>query len=65
MLGFLHVQLPQHELLPSWASSVLGLLLSGAELGLLPSGYIRVMAQDMSGEYIVSSVLVLCNKDLK
>ena len=30
VLGFLCVQLPPHELLPSWASVVLGLRLAGS-----------------------------------
>ena len=33
-LGFLRVRLPLWEILPSWASAVLGLLLAGATLRL-------------------------------
>ena len=37
-LGFLHVQVPLQELLQSWASAVLGLSLTGAELRLFQPG---------------------------
>ena len=38
VLGFLHVQLPPHELSLSWASAVLGLHLTGAKLRLFQPG---------------------------
>ena len=64
-LGFLGVQLTQHELLQSWASAVLDLCLTGAKARLLQPGYIRVLAPDMSGECVISSVWSHCSKDLK
>ena len=65
VLGFLCVWLPQCELLPSWASVVLGFFLTGAELMLLHPGYIQVMAADMLGKCVISSVLSCHSKDLK
>ena len=37
-LGFLHIQLPTQELLPSWASAVLGFCLMRAKLKLFETG---------------------------
>jgi len=65
VLGFHCVQLPQHELWLSWASTVLGLCLAGAEPRLLQPGYIGVMAPDMSGECVISLVLSHHSKDFK
>ena len=65
MLCFLHIQLPQSELLPSWASAVLGPHIAGDKPRLLWPGYIQVTAPDMSGDYVISSVLSCHNKDLK
>ena len=42
--GFSCVQLPPRELLPSWASAVLGLGLAGAKLRLFQAGSVQVMA---------------------
>ena len=50
VLGFLCIQLPPHELSPSWASAVLGLCLAGAKPRLFWPGYIWVMAPDMLRE---------------
>ena len=63
-LGFLHIQLPQCELSPSLASTLLGLHFVGAELRLLQPGYIQVTS-DMVGECVISSVLSHHSKDLK
>ena len=38
VLGFIHIQFLQQELLPSWASAVLGLCLAAAELRLFQPG---------------------------
>ena len=65
VLGSLCVQLPPHELLLSWATVVLGLSLTGAELRLFQPGWIWVTAPEMSGECVISSVLSCCNKSLK
>ena len=65
MLGFLHIQLPQSEFSPSWASAVLGPHIAGVEPRLLQPGYIQVTAPDMSGECVISLVLSCHNKDLK
>ena len=65
VLGFLCIQLPQCELLPSWASVMLGFHLSGAELVLLHPDYIQVMAADMLEKCVISSVLSCHSKDLK
>ena len=65
VLGFLHIQPPQSEFSPSWASAVLGPHITGAEPRLLWAGYIQVTAPDMLGGCIISSVLSCHNKDLK
>ena len=63
-LGFLHIQFPQQELLPSWASAVFGLFHEGAVLRLFQqlkweSGHHRCWGS------VISSVLSRHNKDLK
>ena len=59
VLGFLRVQFPPCALLPSWASAVFGLCLTGPELRLFQPGYIRDMAPDMSGECVFLSSVSL------
>ena len=65
VLGFLCIQLPQCELLPSWASVMLDFHLAGAGLMLLHPDYIQVMAADMLEKCVISSVLSCHSKDLK
>ena len=65
MLGFLHSELPLNELLPSWASAVLGLHLAGAKTGLFQPGQTWEVAPDTSRECVISLVLSPGNKDLK
>ena len=71
LLGhFLCDVFPSHSASTVWAflslaSAVLGLHLVGAELRLLPPGYVQVMASDMLGECVISSFLSRHSKDLK